>query len=64
MENEIKAQRFTFSVTIEQDSPEEGRNFGSKEQWAETIKRVLNEKFHTANVLEVVPIRTNYKATE
>lgn len=52
----MKTPRYSFRVVIEQDEPEQQRNFGSKEAWAETVKQILNNYLHTANVVEVKPI--------
>lgn len=54
----MKTPRYSFIVTIEQEDPEEGRNFGSKENWADSIKVYLDRHLHMANVVEVRPTRT------
>lgn len=53
----MKTPRYTFRVVIEQDEPEQKRNFGSKEEWAELIKKKLYDVLSVVNVVEVSPIR-------
>lgn len=53
----MKTPRYSFRVIIEQDDPQEGRNFGTKEEWAKLIQNKLNEYLSVANVVEVTPIR-------
>lgn len=53
----MKTPRYSFRVVIEQDEPQQNRNFGAKEDWAETVRQILNRYTHTANVVEVKPIR-------
>lgn len=53
----MNARRYSFRVVIEQDAPEQERDFGLKEGWAEVIKQQLNNSLHVANVVSVEPIR-------
>lgn len=50
-------KRYSFRVVIEQDDPQEGRDFGSKDGWANIIRQRLDRDLLMANVVSVEPIR-------
>lgn len=60
----MRIPRYSFRVIIEQDDPQQKRYFGTREQWAATIRDVLQARLHTANVVEVVPTIKRHKRNE
>jgi hypothetical protein len=48
--------RYTYLVTIEQEDPHEGRNFGAKEDWASLIKHKLGT-LQCVKIVSVEPQR-------
>lgn len=53
----MKAPRYTFLVTIEQNRPEEERNFGSADGWASIIKYHLENRFEFSGVATLIEVK-------
>lgn len=49
--------RYSFRVIIQQEKPDDGREFGPKDAWAAAIKDKLDRYVMTADIIEVSPIR-------